>query len=135
MQSSLITIGARAWSQPVHRSGHLLAHAVLDVSLGLLGAVEAWAWRSLHLEGVNVRLDPCRVTWPILGELRILVLAWAWVPDIFTLETLVLGHGPIGSLCLILDRGLVVVGAGDVTQTLIIDEIGEPFLFAHAIGI
>ena len=89
MNFAFVFVGPGPWSQPVHGIGRLLPHAILDVSLWLLGTVETWTRFSLHLELINEWLDPSREFWPIFRELCIFVFAWTWVLDHATLETVV----------------------------------------------
>ena len=125
VKHTFILILARSRRISIVGAARLLSHAVLDVCLGLLRAVETRAGICLHLEWIDVRLAPGCEFRSILCELRILVLTRAWVFDRATFETLVFRHGPEWCLSFVFDRRLVVIRARHVAQALVIDEIGN----------
>ena len=81
MKLTLILVSSWSRRQSIHRSGHLLTHAVLNVGLGLFRRVKTWARSRLHFEWVDVWLDSSGELWTFLSKFRIFVFAWAWVFD------------------------------------------------------
>ena len=103
----------------------LLPHAVMDVSLRLLGAVESRTWLSLHLEGVDHWLDSSAEFGAFVSELWVFVLTRAGLFDATSLETFILCNRPVWCLAFIGNGLIVVIWSWDVAQTLVVDELSN----------
>lgn len=91
---TVVVVVARAWCLSVNRRSKLLAHAVMDVSLGLFRLVLAGARICLHLKWVDVGLHACCVLGTGLSVNCMLILARTRLLDALSFETLILARGP-----------------------------------------
>ena len=122
MKHAFVFVGARPRRVSIVRVACLFAHAVLDVRLGLVWAVEARARLCLHLERVDMRLASCGEFRSILRELGVIVLSRTRMLHRASFETVVFSHRPEWCLRFVLDRWLVVIRARYVAQTFVVDE-------------